>query len=141
MVWPSPFSQAPQSFWFDLLCLDSKGAKKQAWCSKQKMHFPGYEENSKEYHLYDEVNKKFVISRDVIFLETNKNDQSIERQLDRLEKYPHPKKYSENEYEIPNLEGGFLFWINLWNFHMKQQLPRMTKFLLLHLNKRFNWMM
>ena len=40
------------------------------------------------------------------FFLTNKNDQSIERQLDHLEKYPHPKKYSKNEYEIPNLEGG-----------------------------------
>ena len=56
--------------------------------------------------MYDEVNKKFVISRDVIFLETNKNDQSIERQLNHLESYPRPKTYSENEYEIPNLEGG-----------------------------------
>ena len=72
----------------------------------RKCIFLGYEENSKAYRLYDEVNKKFVISRDDIFLETTKNDQSIERQLDRLEKYPHPKKYSENEYEIPNLEGG-----------------------------------
>ena len=100
--------------------------------------FLGYEEYSKAYCLYDDVNKKFFISRDVIFLETNKNDQSIERQLDHLENYPHPKNYSENEYEIPNLEGGFLFWINLWNFHMKHQLPRVKKFLLLHLIKRFN---
>ena len=23
-----------------------------------------------------------------------------------MESYPHPKTYSENEYEIPNLEGG-----------------------------------
>ena len=40
----------------------------------RKCIFLGYEEYSKEYHLYDEVNKKFVISRDVIFLETNQND-------------------------------------------------------------------
>ena len=63
----------------------------------RKCIFLGYEEYSKAYRLYDEVNKKFVISRDVIFLETNKNDQSIERHLDHLEKYPHPTKYSENE--------------------------------------------
>ena len=59
----------------------------------RKYIFLGYEENSKAYRLYDEVNKKFVISRDVIFLETNKNDQSTERQLDHLENYPHPKNY------------------------------------------------
>ena len=106
MVWPSPFSQESQSFWFHLLCLDSKGAKNKLGARSKKCIFLGYEENSKAYRLYDEVNKKFVISRDVIFLETNKNDQSIERQIDRLENYPHPKKYSESEYEIQNLEGG-----------------------------------
>ena len=39
----------------------------------------GYSRTSSAYRLYDEVNKKFVVSRDVIFLETNKNDKSIER--------------------------------------------------------------
>ena len=32
----------------------------------------GYLDTSKAYCLYDEVNKKFIVSRDVIFLETNK---------------------------------------------------------------------
>ena len=103
--------------------------------------FLGYEEYSKAYHLYDEVNKKFVISRDVIFLETNKNDQSIERQLDHLENYPHPKTYSENEYEIPNLEGGIPILDQPLEFPYEEPTPRMKKFLLLHLNKRFKWMM
>ena len=52
----------------------------------------GYKEYSKAYHLYDKVNKKFVFSRDVIFLETNKNDQSIERQLDHLKKISSSKE-------------------------------------------------
>ena len=141
MVWPYPFIQASQSFWFHLLFLDSKGAKKQAWCSKQKMHFPGVKEYSKAYRLYDEVNKKFVISRDIIFLKTNKNDQSIERQLDHLEKYPHPKTYSENEYEIPNLEGGIPILDQPLEFPYEAPTPLHEKFLLLHLKKRFNWMM
>jgi hypothetical protein len=30
------------------------------------------------YHLYDKVNKKFILSRDVDFLESNKNEKTIE---------------------------------------------------------------
>ena len=71
----------------------------------RKCIFLGYEEYSKAYRLYDEVNKKFVISRDVIFLETNKNDKPIERQLHHLEKFSHLKTYYEFDNEIPKLEG------------------------------------
>ena len=70
--------------------------------------FSGYSDTSKEYGLYDEVNKKFVVSRGVIFLETNKNDKSIKRQLDRLERFSHLKTNSEFDNEIPNIEGGVL---------------------------------
>ena len=55
--------------------------------------FLGYSETSKAYHIYDEVSKKFIVSKDVIFLETNKNDKSIERKLDRLEKFSHLNTY------------------------------------------------
>ena len=113
-------NKTPHEMWFGYLpsvrnlrvfgstyyALIPKDQRNKLGAQSKKCNFLGYEENSKAYRLYDEVNKKFVISRDVIFLETNKNDQSIERQLDRLENYPHPKKYYENEYEIPNLEGG-----------------------------------
>ena len=34
----------------------------------RKCIFLGYSNTSKAYRLYDEVNKKFVVSRDVIFL-------------------------------------------------------------------------
>ena len=33
---------------------------------------------SKEYHLYDEVNKKFVVSSDVIFLKSSKAGDVVE---------------------------------------------------------------
>ena len=86
MVWSSPFSQASQSFWFHLLCLDSEGAKKQAWCSKQKVHFP-----------------------------------RVRRILQGI--YPHPNKYYENEYEIPNPEGGIPILDQPLEFSYKAPTP------------------
>jgi len=44
-----------------------------------KYIFLGYSNTSKEYCLYDEVNKKFVVSRDVIFLESSKAKNVVER--------------------------------------------------------------
>jgi hypothetical protein len=44
----------------------------------QKCIFLGYSNTSKAYHLYDEVNKKFILSRDVIFLESSKTDNVVE---------------------------------------------------------------
>ena len=69
------------------------------------MYFLGVFRHFQGYILYDELNKKFVVSKDVIFLETNKNDKSIERHLDRLENCFHIKTYYEFDNEIPNLEG------------------------------------
>jgi hypothetical protein len=43
-----------------------------------KCIFLGYSNTTKAYHICDEVNKKFIISRDVIFLESTKNDKTIE---------------------------------------------------------------
>jgi hypothetical protein len=45
----------------------------------QKCIFLGYLNKTKGYHLYDETNKKFIISKDVIFLEYFKNDKNVER--------------------------------------------------------------
>ena len=70
--------------------------------------FQGCSDTSKEYQLYDEVNIKFVVSGDVIFLETNKNDKFIEKQFDHLENFSYLKAYYEFDNEIPNLEGGIL---------------------------------
>jgi hypothetical protein len=45
----------------------------------KKCIFLGYSNTTKGYHLYDETNKKFILSRDVIFLESSKKDQNVER--------------------------------------------------------------
>jgi hypothetical protein len=42
----------------------------------------------------------------MIFLESNKKDETIERHLDHLERFTHVKTYHEFDYEIPHLEGG-----------------------------------
>lgn len=43
-----------------------------------KCIFLEYSNTSKAYNLYDEVNKKFIISRDVMFLESSKTDNVVE---------------------------------------------------------------
>ena len=60
---------------------------------------------SKAYHLYDEVNKKFIISTDVIFLELSKTNNIVERELDCLDIFGHAKYFQEFDNEIPHLEG------------------------------------
>ena len=57
----------------------------------QKFIFLGYLNTSKGYRLYDEVNNKFVVSRDVIFLESSKTDNGVELQLDCLYRFTHAK--------------------------------------------------
>jgi hypothetical protein len=71
-----------------------------------KCIFLGYSNTSKDYRMYDEVNKKFIVSRDVIFLESSKDDKTVERQFDNLDKFTHQKTYYECNNEIPHLEGG-----------------------------------
>jgi len=71
-----------------------------------KSIFLGYSNTSKAYRLYDEVNKKFIISRDVIFLESSKAESVVEQQLDRLDRFRHEKYFQEFDNEIPHLEGG-----------------------------------
>ena len=50
---------------------------------------------SKEYRFYDEENKKFILSRDVIFLETTKDSLTVDRQLNKLETFVPQKFYYE----------------------------------------------
>ena len=66
----------------------------------------GYSNTSKGYHLYDEVNKNFVIARDVIFLESSKTDNVVEQQLDHLDRFTHAKYFQEFDNHIPHLEVG-----------------------------------
>lgn len=72
----------------------------------RKCIFLGYSNTSKAYHLYDEVNKIFIVSRDVIFLECSKANNVVERQLDRLDRFGHAKSFQEFDNQIPHLEGG-----------------------------------
>jgi len=71
-----------------------------------KCIFLGYSNTSKSYRLYDEGNKKFIISRDVNFLESSKTNNVVERQLDRLDRFKNEKSFQEFDNEIPHLEGG-----------------------------------
>ena len=71
-----------------------------------KCIFLGYSNTSKAYRLYDEVNKNFVVSRDVIFLESSKTDNLVERQLDCLDRFANAKSFQEFDNQIPHLEGG-----------------------------------
>jgi len=72
----------------------------------RKCIFLGYSNTSKAYRLYDEVNKIFVVSRDVIFLESSKNDNVVERQLDCFDRFTNAKSFQEFDSQIPHLEGG-----------------------------------
>ena len=66
----------------------------------------GYSKTSKAYRLYDEVNKKFFVSRDVIFLESSKTNNVVERQLDHLDRFANAKSFQKFDNQIPCLEGG-----------------------------------
>ena len=92
MVWLHRFGESSQGLWFHMLFLNTKGTKKQTCCTKSEMYFLGVSNTTEAYHIYDEVNKEFILSIDFILLEMNKNDKYIKRHLDRLEKN-FPCKY------------------------------------------------
>ena len=72
------------------------------------MYFWGYSNTSKAYRLYDEDNMKFIVSRDVIFLEFEKYALTIDKQLVQLNRFHSKKFYHEMDNELPNLKGGIL---------------------------------
>jgi hypothetical protein len=72
----------------------------------QRCIFLGCSNTTKAYHLYAEVNKRFILSRDVIFLESTKNDKTVEWKLDHFDRFTHVNTYHEFDNEIPHLEGG-----------------------------------
>jgi hypothetical protein len=49
---------------------------------------------------------KFILSRDVIFLESSKKDKIVERKLDHLDRLTRVKTYDEFDDELPHMEGG-----------------------------------
>ena len=61
---------------------------------------------SKAYHIYDEVNNKFIIYRDVIFLESSKIGNVVDWQLNHLDRFTRVKTYHEIGDEILHLKGG-----------------------------------
>jgi hypothetical protein len=98
----------------------------------QKCVFLVYSNTTKGYHLYDETNKKFILFRDVIFLESSKKDETVERQLDHMNIVTCVKTYHEFDDEIPHLEEVSLSWVNIWNLLLKHHIPLMKKLLPLH---------
>jgi hypothetical protein len=72
----------------------------------RKCIFLGYSNTTKGYHLYDGTIKKFILSRDVVFLESSKKDEIVVRELDHLDRFTCVKTYHEFDYEILHLEGG-----------------------------------
>ena len=92
----------------------------------RKCIFLGHSNTSKAYRLYDEVNKKFVASGDVIFLESSKTHNVVERKLDRLDRFTKAKSFQEFDNQIRHLEGG----IHILDQHVEssseEQSPYMT---------------
>ena len=110
-IWFSPLPLIRNLRVFGSTCyaLIPKEKRNKLGARSRKCIFLGYSDTSKAYRLYDEINKKFVISKEIyyfIFLETNKNDKSIDRQLDCLEKFSHLTTYYDVDNKIPHLKGG-----------------------------------
>ena len=68
-----------------------------------KCIFLGYSNTTKGYHIYNKTNKKFILSKDVIFLESSKKEEIVERHLDHLDIFTLVKTYHEFYDEIPHL--------------------------------------
>lgn len=66
-----------------------------------------YSMNSKAYRLYNEENKNFILSRDVFFLEFDKDILTVDRKLNYLEKFV-PRSFIRNQIIFLHiLKGGF----------------------------------
>ena len=61
---------------------------------------------SKAYWLYDEENKKIILSSDVIFLKNDKYSLIVDRQLNQIENFVPQKFYYESDNKLPHPEGG-----------------------------------
>ena len=85
--------------------LSTKEQRNKLDARSRKCIFLGYSNTTKGYCLYNEENKKFILSRDVIFLESSKNEKTVERYLDHLGIFTCVKRYHEFDNEIPHLEG------------------------------------
>ena len=69
----------------------------------------GYSNTSKAYSLFDEDNTQFIVSRDVIFLEFEKDALTIDKQLAQLDRFHSKKNIMKWIMNFQILKGGFLF--------------------------------
>jgi 5-methylcytosine-specific restriction endonuclease McrA len=76
------------STYYDLIHKDKRN---NIGASQNYMSSWGYPNTTKAYPLYNEVNKKFILSSDMIFLESTKDDKIVERQLTHLDKFIYVK--------------------------------------------------
>lgn len=56
--------------------------------------------------MYDEENKRFILSRDVIFIEFYKAPITFDKQLSCLDRFHSKKLYHEWDNDLPNIEEG-----------------------------------
>jgi hypothetical protein len=52
------------------------------------------------------MRQRGILSRDVIFLQSSKKDEIVEKQLDHLDKFTRVKTYHEFDDEIPHIKWG-----------------------------------
>ena len=71
----------------------------------------------------------------------NKNDKTIDRKLDCLDKITNVNTFHEFDNEITHLKGRIPILDQYLNMLLQHHLPLMKNFLPLHQNKMFNWMM
>jgi hypothetical protein len=80
-MWYGHIPSVKHLMFFGSTCyaLIPKEQKSKLDARSQKCIFLGYLNTTKGYHLYDETNKKFILSRDMIFFESTKKDETVER--------------------------------------------------------------
>ena len=71
----------------------------------RKCIFLGYSTTSKAHRLYDKENNFYFISRDIILLEFDKDEHSIDKQLSHHDRFQSKKFYHEWDNELPTLDG------------------------------------
>ena len=91
----------------------------------RKCIFLGYSNTSKSYHLWDEVNKKFFVSRDAILLNLTKLTMLLNGSLIAWIDSDMQNHSKNLIIRFHILKGGFLYLISLWNLLLKHSLPHM----------------
>lgn len=86
----------------------------------------GYSDTSKIYHLYDELNKKCIISRYVIFLESSKTDNVVDAGASgTLNQTRNPKQSKEDVDHRCKTKDKFWFILASLMDLIKSYLPCM----------------